>query len=144
MLWFAWMPEVTMRRRFFASYFLSWILLGNVAATAFSSAGPCSYDLATGSLGPYAELMEYLYAVDAEGKLVALWVQAMLLDTYSGDAVNTVEGIAAMASLHVAMPFLFALVFRGVSRALVAGFVVFGIAIVLGSVHLGWHYAVAG
>jgi len=144
LMWFARMPEGPERRRFFVSYFLTWIVLGNVAATAFSSAGPCYYDLATGSLGPYAELMNYLHAVDAHSELLALRVQEMLLDAYSADAVNTVEGIAAMPSLHVALPFLFALGFREVNRGLSIAFVLFGVLILIGSVHLGWHYAVDG
>jgi hypothetical protein len=142
--WFAWLPDGAERRRFFIAFCLTWILLGNVGALAFSSAGPCYYDLATGSLGPYAELMEYLHEVDAAHGLLALRVQDMLLEGYQSDAIHTVEGIAAMPSLHVAVPFLYALATRGMSRGVSWFFVAFGILTFIGSVHLGWHYAVDG
>jgi len=83
------------------------IVLRNVAATALSFAGNCYYDLATGSLGPYAELMDYLHAVDPRSELLALRMQEVILATHSASAANAVEGIAAKPSLHVALPFPF-------------------------------------
>jgi hypothetical protein len=142
--WFGWMEDGRERRHFFLSYLLTWVVLGNLMALALSSAGPCFYDLATGSLGPYAELMTYLRGVDATHALTALEVQGMLLDAYSADQVNAIEGIAAMPSLHVAMPFVFAMVSAGRSRLLAAGFALFGVLILIGSIHLGFHYAVDG
>lgn len=140
-LWFAWMADGPERRQFFLAFLLTWILLGNVAALVFSSAGPCYFELATGTAGPYAGLMEYLHGVDG---LLAVEVQATLLEGYSTTELHTVEGIAAMPSLHVAIPFLFALATRARSRAVSWGFVAFGIVTLIGSVHLGWHYAVDG
>ncbi len=144
LLFFAWVQEGPHRRRFFLAYMSTWILLGNVAALAFSSAGPCYHDLATGSLGPYQGLMAYLQQVHVEHRLMSLEVQAILLEGYSRSHVNPVEGIAAMPSLHVAMPILMALAVRRYSRIAAVVLVGFGGVILLGSVHLGWHYAVDG
>lgn len=142
--WFAWREDTRERRRFFLTYLLAWVLLGNVAALALSSAGPCFFDLATGALGPYAEQMAYLRGVDVSYALTTLEVQGMLLAAYNATEVHAIEGIAAMPSLHVAMPFVFAMVTSRSSRVLSRCFVVFGILILIGSVHLGWHYAVDG
>lgn len=144
LLWFAWMRDGPHRRRFFLAYMLTWILLGNVAALAFSSAGPCYYDLVTSGLGPYEGLMAYLRQVDMEHGLISLEIQAILLEGYSPTEVNPVQGIAAMPSLHVGVPFLMALAVRRYSRIVSGLLAGFGIVILLGSVHLGWHYAVDG
>jgi hypothetical protein len=140
--WFAWQEDSRERRRFFLSYLLTWVVLGNVVAMALSSAGPCFFDLATGSLGPYADQMAYLRGV--RYALETLDVQGMLLAAYNATEVHTIEGISAMPSLHVAMPFVFATITARSSRVVSRCFLVFGILILIGSVHLGWHYAVDG
>jgi hypothetical protein len=73
--WFAWQDDSRERSRFFLSYLLTWVVLGNVVATVLSSAGPCFFDLATGTLGPYAEQMAYLRGVDVRYALTTLDVQ---------------------------------------------------------------------
>jgi hypothetical protein len=139
-----WAEDGSFRRHFFLAYGLTWILLGNVAALIFSSAGPCYFDLATGTLGPYADLMAYLQTVDQAYGLTAIEVQALLLEGYRTDEMHLVEGIAAMPSIHVAVPFLFAIAFAGINRWGAMFFSIFGILTLIGSVHLGWHYAVDG
>jgi hypothetical protein len=142
--WFGWMDDTWERRRFFLAYLLTWAVLGNLVALVFSSVGPCFYELVAGTPGPYAELMTYLRGVDSTHGLTALEVQAMLLNDYHSGEMHPIEGIAAMPSLHVAVPFLFMFLTRRRSRLLAAGFGLFGLAILIGSVHLGWHYLVDG
>jgi hypothetical protein len=142
--WFGWMEDGWERRRFFLAYLLTWAVLGNLVALVFSSVGPCFYELVAGTPGPYAELMTYLRGVDSTHGLTALEVQAMLLNDYHSGEMHPIEGIAAMPSLHVAVPFLFMFLTVRRNRLLAVGFGLYGLAILLGSIHLGWHYLVDG
>ena len=101
-------------------------------AVLLSSAGPVYFDRVTGLAGGYPTL---------EPALLAAQVQATLWQSHLAGPGQTIAGIAAMPSLHVAVPALYALASRGWWRALWWGFTVLTI---IGSVALGWHYAVDG
>jgi hypothetical protein len=75
--------------------------------------------------------------------LVALASEYLWRDYLSsGGRIGT--GISAMPSMHVAMAMWIALVVRSIRpRLQIIGWVYFT-AILIGSVHLGWHYAVDG
>ena len=66
----------------------------------------------------------------------------MLWDSY----VNNKDplGISAFPSMHNAMATIFALVTWRTNRKLGIAFVIFAALILIGSVQLGWHYAVDG
>src|SRR5690349_15158519 len=49
-----------LRMQYLLTQALAWGLIGNVAATLMSSAGPCYYGLVFGEIDPYAPLMAYL------------------------------------------------------------------------------------
>jgi hypothetical protein len=140
---FAWRPPSILRSRFFMAFFALWILLGTVMAVIFSSAGPCYYGRVVAGPDPFAPLMAYLHRVDAVHPLTALDVQALLWEGYIGRG-RLIEGIAAMPSLHVAVPVLFTIVTWGIDRRLGALFGVYTALILVGSVHLAGHYAVDG
>lgn len=133
-----------LRLQFFLSLILGWILLGSVVATLLSSAGPCYYGRVTGLPDPYAPLMEYLRDVDNSYAVWALDAQELLWGNQAKGGVAVGSGISAMPSMHVAIATLLALVCWRVRRWLGVAMSAYALAIMIGSVQLGWHYAVDG
>ncbi len=133
-----------LRMQFLLTFVLAWIVLGTVAATALSSVGPVYFGRVTGVEDLFAPLMAYLQSVNETYPVGALNAQEFLWKTYQEGGYAPGSGISAMPSLHVAMVFLFALL--GWRSGLVPGMVLTAYAVVIfvGSVHLGWHYAVDG
>ena len=125
------------RSQFMLTFALAWIVLGTGMAIAMSSAGPVYYGRVTGLTDPYEPLMTYLYAVDASTPLWAVANQQRLWASYTEWG-----GITAMPSMHLAI--VTAVILAGVRthRWLVYGLAPFGLIILVGSIHLGWHYAV--
>jgi len=131
-----------LRLQFLLSFVLTWALLGSLAATIFSSAGPVYYGRATGLEDVYAPLMAYLHAANEHYPIWALGVQEKLWFYYQHLIPGTGSGISAMPSMHVGTSVLFTLLARRTHRLLGFAFAAFTGVILVGSVHLGWHYAV--
>ena len=131
------------RTRFIFAHMLMWVLFGSIAAVGFSSAGPCFYEGAVGAMASFGQLMANLGAVNEQYPLFAIDLQKLLWAGYIG-AINNAEGIAAMPSLHIAQVVLVALLARTISKRLEFLAWVYVLIIFIGSVHLGWHYAVDG
>ena len=133
------------RARFFLSYALVIVLLGIIGAYAFSSAGPCYAPMLSHSLATQFEpLMGRLHAISANKILWAVEWQDLLWKAHRNQWYGVGMGISAMPSIHVALAVLYAcllgqfgLFFAWIGRAFVT-------VILVGSVHLGWHYAVDG
>ena len=140
LLAFSPMPSV-LRMRFFLSFILAWTIGGGFAAVLLSSAGPAYYSALELAPDPYAPLMSYLNGVGETWKLWALDTQQMLWDAHTGKQ-NIVAGISAMPSMHNARSLLFALVAWQMNRKAGIALAIFATLIFIGSVHLGWHYAV--
>lgn len=141
--WFGFQKQAgELRTRFFLSYMLTWWLGGGLLAVAFSSAGPCYYTKIGLAPDPFTPLMGYLYEVNDRLPIWALKTQQLLWDGYTGKVAAL--GISAFPSMHNASAVLFALAFRQVSRGLGIFFTAYAAVILVGSVHLGWHYAVDG
>jgi hypothetical protein len=133
-----------LRMQFLLSFVLTWILLGTVLATVFASGGPVYYGRLTGLADPYAPLMEYLGAVNRHYPVWSLAVQEKLWATYQAGGTDFGSGISAMPSLHVATSVLFACLGWRIGRVAGIAYSLFALAILIGSVHLGWHYAIDG
>ncbi len=133
-----------LRQQYLLSFLLAWALLGNGLALLLSSAGPCYYGPVVGGPDPYAPLMDYLRTADASFTNWSLEAQDYLWENYRSTGIAVGGGISAMPSLHIAIATLQALLGWRISRRL--GWLLTGYALVilLGSVHLGWHYAVDG
>jgi hypothetical protein len=136
--------DLKLRAQFFWSVLLSWILLGNGAATFFSSAGPCYFGLVTGMPDPYQPLLAYLQEANRSYPIWALDAQRMVWESFQQGIAIPAEGISAMPSMHVATALLFALLGWGTHRWLGVALTGFFLLILIGSIHLGWHYAVDG
>ena len=160
-MYFALLLQITstrdrrLRLHYLISNMLAWILLGSVAATLLSSVGPCYFGQVVGQPDPYAAQVAYLRgAVDHAQlsvfgfgftpELIAVRVQDMLWGFYQQDDMGLGRGISAAPSLHVASTWLIARMLQSYGRrAAIFGWGFFSV-ILLGSVHLGWHYALDG
>jgi hypothetical protein len=131
-----------LRMQFFLTFALSFVFLGTVAATLLSSAGPCFFGLVTGNMKPFEPLMDYLRTADAAFPVWSLNVQEMLWGRYQNGSLGVGSGISAMPSMHVSSAYLFALVGWKTNRALGVALTIFLVLIIVGSVHLAWHYAI--
>lgn len=132
-----------LRSQYLTAFILSWVIIGGVFATIFSSVGPCFY-LSFYQTNAYADLFAYLDRVDA---LYPLWsrdLQDMIITQFQKGGLGIGEGISAMPSMHVGIAVLNAIFITKLNR--IAGWIawIFAALIFVGSVHLGWHYAVDG
>jgi PAP2 superfamily protein len=136
------LPRV--RLQYLLTFFLAWMVIGQFLATVFSSAGPCYYAAVTGTEqgDPYVGLMEYLRQADIQYPVWALNTQEMLWNAYRDKELRMGSGISAMPSMHVATAFLFALLGWKWGKPYNFLLTVYCVIIVLGSIHLAWHYAV--
>lgn len=132
-----------LRMQFLLSFTIAWIILGSVVSVLFASAGPCYYGYFHTS-DPYAPLMAYLHESNHSIPVWALKVQDMLWQGYQSGGTIGELGISAMPSMHVATSVLMTLVAWPIRRAAGIALAVFTVLIMLGSVHLGWHYALDG
>jgi hypothetical protein len=127
------------RIQFLLTFVLCWVLLGTVAATIFSSAGPCFYHHIFPDSDKYAELMAYLH-FSATPVDVIVQSQKDLWNYYKNHEYGHLFAISAMPSMHVALMFLLVLVaHRRIARVLS---IIFTIVVALACIHLAWHYAI--
>lgn len=123
---------------------LSWILVGLVMATVFSSAGPVYFTrFVTDVPSPYAGLLVYLDQVEAVHDMSSSTTKAFLWDVYTG-VVALPGGISAMPSMHNTQSALFVAVAYRLDRRFGHAMLVYAALIFIGSIHLAWHYAVDG
>lgn len=127
--------------RYLLAVIMVWVIGGNVVATIFSSAGPVYYGRLGLSPDPYAPLMEYLRSLTDAIPVWALTAQEALWERYLAQNVE-LGGISAFPSIHNAQAALLALLAWKANRRLGWLATVYAALIAVGSVWLGWHYAV--
>ena len=133
------------RARFFLAFGASWLLIGVVGAYVFASAGPCfTAQIGASSAPEFASLMERLRTIDSQSLVGAVRWQDKLWTHHSTGHYALGMGISAMPSMHNAITWLYALTLKRAPLPYRVAAWAFVAVIFLGSIHLGWHYAVDG
>ncbi|MGZ2411835.1 PAP2 superfamily protein [Sphingomonas sp. F9_3S_D5_B_2] len=144
----AWLPSVTFRARtqYLLTYMGVWIGIGSFLAFLLPSAGPCFYSRLVGPSPNYDALLASLAHVQSvTGSTVhSLKIQDILFADRDSHSLIIGAGISAMPSVHNALALLFALGASRLNRTAGWLFGVYAAVIWIGSIHLGWHYAVDG
>ncbi|MGF1911504.1 phosphatase PAP2 family protein [Vibrio kasasachensis] len=142
-------PSV-LRTRFFVCWILSWTILGMITAMLLSSAGPAFASSLGYNNHSYDLLILLLQEQDAWlinrgwGGVYSLDTQNQLWQTYETGKEMLGSGISAMPSMHVSIAVLMALVMGKLNKKLGIVFWLYAAVIYIGSISLGWHYAVDG
>lgn len=143
------------RMHYLLTMALAWALIGNLAATLLSSAGPCYYGLVVAGQDPFAPLMGYLREVAANLSFRAfgqeihlsfttLMLQDLLWQSQISGDYGIAKGISAAPSMHMASSWIIWRLSCSMGKAARLFGSVFLLFIFVGSIHLGWHYAIDG
>ncbi|NVD28363.1 phosphatase PAP2 family protein [Parasphingorhabdus flavimaris] len=138
-----WRGNPIRREQLLVSYFLCWIIIGVVMANGLASVGPFALESIKSDL-TFTPLMNYLYQAGEVFPVLTLDVQETLLVWHQLRDDGLGRGISAMPSMHVSIAMLFAIFGWHVSKRIGLILTVVFLLILLGSVHLGYHYAVDG
>ncbi|MFZ4540542.1 MAG: phosphatase PAP2 family protein [Rickettsiales bacterium] len=132
------------RSQFISVFYLTWIVAGILLATLLASVGPIYYaefyNDAYSTLN--AGYMKQLYGSGTTKSLLAVDARELLLGFQKNGSITDYNGISAMPSLHVGVAFLIALHSYVYERKLIWITIPFALLMFVGSVALGWHYAI--
>ncbi|WP_162925200.1 phosphatase PAP2 family protein [Aurantiacibacter odishensis] len=129
--------------RYFTAFFLIWFLLGIALATWLASVGPVFLEPILGD-PRFLEQTGYLVRANEVVPIMVLPVQEQLLAGYEAGLHGLGRGITAMPSMHVALAFLFWIAARQINQTFGRVMLGFMLIVLIGSVHLAYHYAVDG
>jgi hypothetical protein len=131
------------RTRYLICFMLVWIVVGNVLAGLFMSAGPAFHGNVTGDELRFAAQLKFL-ARGADWPNSSAAYQNYLWTLHSAGQTGFGSGISAFPSVHVALAMFNALFVWEYSRRL--GLLAFAYVALIqaSSVYLGWHYAIDG
>ena len=129
-------PPSAAKSRAVTAYAATWLMVGIVAATLLSSAGPIFFDRLFGGarFGPLHHILT------ARGASMVLTTSETIWAAQVAGSYTLVSGISAVPSMHVAISLWMLLAARDLAprvAPLAAAYLVF---IWLASVQLGWHY----
>ncbi|MGE0503302.1 MAG: phosphatase PAP2 family protein [Rhizobiaceae bacterium] len=131
------------RTRYVVAFMLAWIVVGNLIAGPFMSAGPAFYGLVTGDEARFAEQLAFLARGAGQPNSAAAY-QEYLWSLHAAGQTGFGSGISAFPSMHVALAMLNALFLADHSRRLGLAAYAYVAVIVVSSVYLAWHYAIDG
>jgi hypothetical protein len=131
-----------LRLSFIFALGLNWVVGGVILAILLPAAGPVYLERVTGDPS-FAPLLDQLHAQARRTPIMALKIQEWLWDGYIRRDVDP-AGIAAFPSLHVSIPTTCACLGFAANRTIGWLMSAFTAAVLVGSVHLGWHYAIDG
>ncbi|MDG4905313.1 phosphatase PAP2 family protein [Mesorhizobium sp. WSM4898] len=131
----------SVRTRYLACFMAVWILVGNILAALFLSAGPAFYGAVTGDTARFGEQLAFL-ARGAGSSNSAAAYQQYLWSLYEAKQTGFATGISAFPSVHVGLAMLNALFVREYSRLLGAFALLYVAFVAVSSVYLAWHYAI--
>jgi len=126
------------RKQFLLAFLMCWIVAGNVLAAIFYSGGPSFYDLFTGDGARFSNLTQSITPA------ITLAEQSYLREFFKAGEVGIGTGIAAFPSMHVTAATLVAFLLGSMDKRLGWLGIAFVAFIEIGSVRLGWHYAIDG
>lgn len=135
--------DLKRRLQFLWVLVLSWILLGGIMATFFSSLGPAYYSFYSGAPNPYQPLLDYM--TQHKDQIAGIFrVQAKLAEWQKSEMLAPSNAISAMPSMHIAIAWLVFLYAARVNRWVAAGVLAFGLWVFAGCILFGFHYAIDG
>lgn len=139
------------REQAIISFCICWIFIGCLLACLLSSVGPAFYQNMFDNSPEFQPLMQRLeqqqqWLTNNESwlSLWALKMQSILWQNYLHDTSPLGSGISAMPSMHLSVTVLIALTANHVNKIVALFSWLYMLIILIGSVHLAWHYAIDG